>query len=223
MSTIIELEHQRRGQVAQGYRDKGYNVVIEPRDDQLPAFLAGTTIDILAQTADENIVIAVKSRPSLINNQAIPRLAQLNTDHPGWRFNLIVVGLPDDYSISNETPLLTRNEINTRNNQVEQIIQINALEAALLFAWATTEALFRLLAEYDQVELRRRDPRYLISQLTTYGILSREEYQFFTTILEVRNTIAHGYPSAELSPQLVRKLTERASHLLEINHAPVLA
>lgn len=221
-TSIVELEHQRRQHVAQEYRNKGYDVVTEPQMDQLPPFLEGYKVDIFAHNADEKVIIEVKSRPSLINNQAIVHLARFINQHPGWRFELVVIGLPDDYAITEEPQYLTRDDIWTRISQAEQIMHINAPEAALLFTWATIEALFRLLAKYDEIELRRSDPRYLINQLTTYGVLSREEYQFFTTTLDIRNTIAHGLKSDELLAQLVRELIERATHLLELNQAPAV-
>jgi hypothetical protein len=42
-------EHQRLREVAREYRQRGYEVILEPNTDQLPRFLAPFRIDMLAR------------------------------------------------------------------------------------------------------------------------------------------------------------------------------
>ena len=49
-------------QVAQQYRDEGYEVVLEPRGDALPPFLDGFQPDLIARRGHEGVVAEVASK-----------------------------------------------------------------------------------------------------------------------------------------------------------------
>ncbi len=49
METRVGLEERRVQEIAREYRDKGYDVVIQPGRGQLPDFLANYSPDVLAR------------------------------------------------------------------------------------------------------------------------------------------------------------------------------
>ena len=49
METRISSEIARAKAVAEEYRDRGYDVILEPLTQQLPDFLAGYTPDMIAR------------------------------------------------------------------------------------------------------------------------------------------------------------------------------
>ena len=59
--TAHESERQRVQKVGQVYRDKGYDVLIEPQGDQLPDFLQAFRPDLIAHKDNEHIVVGVRS------------------------------------------------------------------------------------------------------------------------------------------------------------------
>jgi REase_AHJR-like len=83
-------EHQRLLEVAREYRQRGYEVIIEPRSDQLPQFLASFRIDMLARGAEENVIVEVRTQESLSDAPELDAVAQALYDKPSWRFELVV-------------------------------------------------------------------------------------------------------------------------------------
>ena len=91
MEATISLERQRARVIAEEYRRRGYEVVEEPSQEQLPDFLSGYHPDLLIRKGDEAIVVEVKSRTSLAKETQVRELARLLRTKPGWNFELIVV------------------------------------------------------------------------------------------------------------------------------------
>ncbi len=86
------LEHRRLLRLAREYDRAGYEVLLYPDDDSLPASLQGCLLGLVAKGHDETIVADVRSRPSLTLNGAadLRRLAEKVNALPGWQFNLVV-------------------------------------------------------------------------------------------------------------------------------------
>jgi uncharacterized protein YutE (UPF0331/DUF86 family) len=220
--SMLELERQRVQEVAQEYRARGYEVIIEPQPDQLPDFLQQYCPDILARGQNETVIIEVKSRMSLAKSLYLRQLAETIQQHPNWRFELVVTNPPDETPLTDEVWTLSKQDISNRLNKTDELLKANFEEAALLFAWSITEATLRLLADKEEIPLRRHDPLYLLKQLATYAVISREEYNFLLQVLKIRNAVAHGFKTDELAPELVQKLVETTRYLLEIIPDPSL-
>lgn len=86
------LEHRRLLRLAREYDRAGYDVLLYPDDEALPASLRGCAIGLLAQSPAETIVADVRSRPNLTLNGAadLRRLTEKVNAIPGWQFNLVV-------------------------------------------------------------------------------------------------------------------------------------
>ncbi len=89
-------------QVLESYAADGYEVLVNPDQDQLPDFAAGFAPDILARKGNEGVLIAVKHRRDDARaDPAIVSMAQIVNEHPGWRFDVVVLGNGDS---SDEIP-----------------------------------------------------------------------------------------------------------------------
>lgn len=86
------LEHRRLLRLAREYRRDGYDVVLYPGDEELPATLQGCSIGLVARGDEEVVVADVRSRPNLtLNGSAdLRRLAEKVNSLTGWQFNLVV-------------------------------------------------------------------------------------------------------------------------------------
>ncbi|HEY9889454.1 MAG TPA: hypothetical protein V6D02_13705 [Candidatus Obscuribacterales bacterium] len=86
------LEHRRLLRLAREYDRAGYEVVLYPQDEMLPAVLQGCSLGLIAKADHETVVADVRSRPNLtLNGSAdLRRLVAKVDSLPGWRFNLVV-------------------------------------------------------------------------------------------------------------------------------------
>ncbi|MBW4693845.1 MAG: hypothetical protein KME27_19045 [Lyngbya sp. HA4199-MV5] len=213
------LERERLLQLAEEYRDKGYEISFHPNPEDLPDFLRNYRPDMIVRREDEAVIIEVKSRRSLNSSsrQYLQNLAQSVEQHPGWRFELVMTN-PEDavYSPKAESSL-QQPEIETRL-QVARQLATQHPESAILYSWSLVEATLRLVAEHEGMSLQRLDPLYLVKQLVTEGVISRPEYQLLMDALSLRNAIAHGFKATQITQESVYQLIDVAEQLLKTLH-----
>lgn len=209
------LERERLLKLAEEYREKGYEVFFHPNPEDLPDFLNHYRPDMIVRRGEENVVIEVKSRSSLnsSSNQYLGNLAQAVEKHPGWRFELVMTN-PEDimYSLKAEGSL-QEHEIESQL-QVARQLTTQHPESAILYSWSLAEATLRLITEKEELSLERFDPLYLVKQLATEGVISKSEYQLLMNALLLRNAIAHGFKTTQITQNYVSELIELTEQLL---------
>ncbi|MGF1936506.1 MAG: hypothetical protein RM347_019315 [Nostoc sp. ChiQUE02] len=213
------LERERLLKLAEEYRQKGYEVFFHPNPEDLPNFLNNYRPDMIVRRGEENVVIEVKSRSSFnsSSNQYLGNLAQAVEKHPGWRFELVMTN-PEDttYSLKAEASL-QEHEIESQL-QIARQLTTQHPESAILYSWSLVEATLRLIAQKEELSLERFDPHYLVKQLATEGVISKSEYQLLMNALPLRNSIAHGFKTTQLTQNSVYELIELTEQLLRTLH-----
>ncbi|MBC7973158.1 MAG: DUF86 domain-containing protein [Verrucomicrobia bacterium] len=215
VNLTANLERERLIQVAEEYREQGYEVLLQPQLEELPDFLKGYRPDLLAQRGAERVVVEVKSRSSLdaSSTQSFRSLAQEIEKHPGWRFELVMTSSSDStYSTQVEGTLQER-EIALRIEVAKELAD-NYPESAILYAWSLAEATLRLLAEREKLSLQRFDSAYLLKYLVTEGVISKAEYDLLRNSSSLRNAIAHGFRATQLTSSSVYELINVTERLL---------
>ncbi|MBW4673853.1 MAG: hypothetical protein KME52_07460 [Desmonostoc geniculatum HA4340-LM1] len=217
-TSTANLERERLLKLAEEYRQKGYEVFFHPNPQDLPDFLKNYRPDMIVRRGEENVVIEVKSRSSLNSyNQDLRNLAQAVEKHPGWRFEFVMTN-PEDimYSLKAEGSL-QEHEIKSQLQVVRQLTTQHP-ESAILYSWSLVEATLRLIAQKEELSLERFDPLYLVKQLAIEGVISKSEYELLMNALLLRNSIAHGFKTTELTQNTVCELLELTEQLLRTLH-----
>jgi uncharacterized protein YutE (UPF0331/DUF86 family) len=215
MTTIGSLERQRARAIAGEYRSKGYEVIEEPTQEQLPDFLSGYNPDLLVRKGDEARVVVVKSRASLAQEPQIRDLARLLHTKPNWNFELVLLGEKEQMSLPEGAYAFDREDILSGIQESERLLELEFSEAALLLAWSSAEATIRLLTAAEGIVLDRLTPVYILKQAVMYGVISRDEYNFLTKAMQYRNALVHGFKTVDLDPALVKELISTTQHLLQ--------
>jgi len=216
MATIAkQLERERLLELAQEYRQKGYEVLLPPKPEDLPDFLEGYQPDMVVRRGEEAVVIEVKTSRSLTSLQYLRGLARAIEEHPGWRFELVVTN-PEgvDYPICDIEDSLQKHEITTQLKVARELVAQHP-ESALLLAWSLTEASLRLLASQEGLRLKDFKPLHLLKTLAVEGVISKTEYQSLMNALALRNAIAHGFKASGLTQSAVLELIEVTEQLLD--------
>ena len=213
------LERERLLKLGEEYREKGYEVFFHPNSEDLPDFLNHYRPDMIVRRGEENVVIEVKSRSSLnsSSNQDLRNLAQAVEKYPGWRFELVMTN-PEDimYSLKAEGSL-QEHEIESQLQVTRQLITQHP-ESAILYSWSLVEATLRLIAQKEELSLQKFDPLYLVKQLAIEGVISKSEYQLLMNALLLRNSIAHGFKTTQITQNSVYELIELTEQLLKTLH-----
>lgn len=215
METILSTEKQRAAAIADEYRRKGFDVIEEPRPEQLPDFLSGFHPDLLIRKGEKTTIVEVKSRQSLAKDVQIRDLARLLHAKPNWNFELIVVGEEEPLGISSGTHPLKKDDILQGVNTAEKLLQSGFFEAALMQAWSVVEAAVRLLIEAEGITPDRQSSLHTLKQAVTNGIIPKDDYEFLTKVMKHRNALAHGYKTMGFDQALVMELIATTKRLIQ--------
>src|SRR5947209_12941692 len=104
---------ERFREVAEDYRRRGYRVTVEPSVRHLPEFLRPYHPDLIAEGADESVVVVLKSSGRASETDDWGRLAEAVGEHPGWRLELVLGG--DEHRLAAEP--ISRPEVEARLEQ----------------------------------------------------------------------------------------------------------
>ena len=208
-----QLERSRLLELVTEYRQKGYEVLLSPKPEELPDFLRSYRPDMIVSRGEEKVVIDVKSRPSIASAQYLQGLAQAVEEHPGWRVELVMTNPEDALYSAKVEGSLQEHEIKSQL-QVARELTVHHPESAILYAWSLAEATLRLLANKEGLDLQRPEPLRLLKQLATEGVISKAEYQSLMNAFALRNAIAHGFKTTHLTPNVVLNLIEVTGQLL---------
>jgi hypothetical protein len=202
-------------QIAEEYRAKGYDVTLQPGSDQLPPALSDYQPDMLARKDDETVVVEIRSRPTSRRQPRLEGLAKAVRALPGWRLQLVLAEPDIAFPLPESTLPWSEREAGRAFDEAEQLLKAGHAEAALLIAWAGTEATLRLVAEREGVKAERNEANFLLNRLATEGVLGQREYQVLRGALSLRNAIAHGLKPDTVVRSKVPGLLRTARGLLE--------
>lgn len=215
MEDIISLEKQRARAVAEDYRSRSFEVIEEPSPDQLPDFLSAYRPDLLIRKGDVAIVVEVKTRASLAADPQVRDLAQLLQKHPGWSFELVVVGEQEKLDTPETARPFDRVDIQKSMQTAGELLDSGFAEAGFVLAWSGLEATVRLLTEEEGISLDRFTPLYILKQAVTNGVISRDDYNLLMSALKYRNAVVHGFKVTSFDSDIARDLIVTSERLLQ--------
>lgn len=197
-------EKRRLAQIANEYRDKGFDVDIGPSQDRLPDFMKGYSPDLLATKGNENIIVEVKSKQTLRGADYIADLAKIIEDHPGWRLELVVTSSKEE--ADSTVDLLPLWEIHHRLRQAEKLLTIGEAEVAIVMAWSALEASIRYNIANQPVKKSSHTAIEAIKTLYSLGVISKDDYDWIEKIRKVKNNLVHGFKTEKVPNDLIRNL-----------------
>ncbi|HEX5724421.1 MAG TPA: hypothetical protein VFX98_03095 [Longimicrobiaceae bacterium] len=210
MTNAADSYPKRVERIAQSYRAWGYEVLAEPGKRDLPAALGSYRPDLLARNGDVTVFIEVADdEPAPGHYQEV---AERVRSIPGWRYDLFLPDRREPATVGDGFPPLLREEIHSRYREAEALRAAGHADAALLLAWAATEALLRLLAEREDATLPRQETPFLLKHLVTLGVISRDQFVLLREAAARRNAVAHGFAVGE-SGRLAERLIELGDEL----------
>ncbi len=205
--TARESERMRVEEIAQTYREKGYDVLIKPQGDQLPDFLQTFRPDLTVHKGDEHIVVEVRTRGQVSDFPQVNELAKAVKNEAAWRFQLVLLGPENSLSVAGASPF-TIEEIRLKIKEVAFFVENGHLEAAFLMGWSLVEAILRVLAVKEGIEGETATSDYLLKQMVFEGLIARETYHDLKRAQQTRGAIAHGFKLSQLTVETVQELID---------------
>lgn len=209
---------QELARIASGYTAQGYQVVLRPKPDNLPAFARDFDVAIMATRGVGGVLAAVKrNRDDVAGDPNLPRYAEFTADQPGWRFDLVI--LEGEGPMGRQPPDardLSLGELGSALAEVSELTRGGFLRPAVVSAWAALEAAMRMrLRAAGESAGWGSMPRVMANELYSSGILSAQEFREIEKFSRLRNEIVHGFTSPTLDATTVQLLTEIARRLAD--------
>lgn len=219
MTTLaVDPTQERLAELADEYRQQGYEVLLSPGAEDLPKFLHGYQLDLVARKDGRSIVVEVKTRKVLARDAQLRDLAQVLKETDGWQLSLVLVGNGEDEFAPQNS--LNEVEVLQSLNEAHALLGSGYTNAAMLLAWSSTEAVLRLLGGKEDPPIVYTNPQHLLQALVMEGVISREEYEFLRQAMQDRNAIAHGYKSSYNAAKIVQKLIDTTRRLMNDAQSP---
>lgn len=205
MAQMATSEQFALEQMEPRWRRLGYQVMRNPKPDQLPSFLRGVTPDAIALGRSPQLVIEVLRARSAAADEKIRQLTELLKGQNAWRLEVV-------YLSSEGEPLetVTRQEIRGALENARELSDRDT-RISLLLAWASLEAIGRHLE--PELAARSLSAGSLVDLLISTGHLPQDEGGLLRKAGEKRNAIAHGQLNVEPDTKDVRHVIEIAERL----------
>jgi HEPN domain-containing protein len=205
--------------VAERYRTKGYRVSVRPKATDLPAFLKGTSPDLLASRAGEHVAVGIHRLGSVRGGPGLRKLADLIESRPGWRFDVVLY----EPEARRETRLPSESVIKRSMDRAERLFEQGERAASLLLAWSAMEAAARrALRDLEDDGAKRRVSEDLLKTLVSSGLLREVDFRRLVPVMRLRNEVAHGQLQSNVSKEVIGSLRDATKQLLE-GFVPTLA
>ena len=195
MNTIEALRIRKLEEVRAEYEARGFEVIADPGDDDVPFDLDGFRADLLARGCSGQHLIVVRASAEWVSMSRLSEAAAEVRKHPGWHLTLVtaddveLVGAP---GLDDALPSWPR--LCAEVSRAFAMVHAGAEpDAAFFVLWATLEGVLRKTAECDGVPIERLPTSAVLPGLFDVGRLSREQYERLLAALALRNRVAHGF------------------------------
>ena len=200
----------RLKKIAAKYRNQGYEVTVEPSAERLPPELQEFRPDLIATSANDRVIVEVRSHRSFAAPPDMSRLAQV-AERLGWHFELAVTNPRD--KMQTEVERLDTQKTRWRVHEATLLEASGHSEAAFLLLWSSFEAGARHWLGDRAVRRTESTPR-LVKTLYSLGGLTQDEFEFLQDATDDRNRLVHGFQGT-LPDRYVAKLSRLIERLLE--------
>jgi len=168
------------------YQAEGFEVFLHPSPSILPPFMQSYRPDAVALRHDKKIAIEVVGSAER-STQKLHDLQSLFAPHQDWELRVFYVS-PSEAGAKIDAA--SQKAILKSVQEVLELKRSGHARAALILAWATLEALGRLLLP-NQFR-KPQTPARLIEVLASEGYLTPREADTLRTAIPIRNFAVHG-------------------------------
>ena len=215
-----QRETNKAKEIATEYKKKGFRVILEPRESDLPAELRELDFepDIIATSNNINLVIEVKTFESIKNKKLIDIAERIKLIE-GWDFELIYTNPKQKYEINNTTSSNSYVDAKQALARAAAFLDTDAsdeyLDAALLLIWGAVENALRTNYLTYKPNEKYSMPRVLIRDAVILGIIGKNDQHFLESMMKKRNELSHGILKCRVNKSELNKLINLGMNVVE--------
>lgn len=165
---------------------EGYSVYLRPSASLLPPFMQNYVPNAIALGRPKNLAIEIVSERSP-STDSLDRIRDRFRDVYDWELR-VYYARPTE--AQNAVEAVSKAAVEASLRTIQKLIADGQMQPALLMAWATLEALGRLLV--SRKLSRPQEPQQLVEVLASEGFVTPSEADMLRRIANERNRVAHG-------------------------------
>jgi|688.fasta_scaffold312258_1 uncharacterized protein YutE (UPF0331/DUF86 family) len=209
----IKNIERRIKEIAKDYESRGFTVIINPRESELPQFLKGFEPDIIARGETESVVIEVKTKGHINELKRFEELANNISQKKNWRFELVFTNPQEQPIRTSSEKTLDISKIKQRLIEIEKLKSTSQYSAAFLLGWATLEAAIRLKLQNEKSDSVNKATLSIIKTLFSLGLINQHDYRKLEKLNHIRNYLIHGFDQ-KIDKNLVDELLSILNYLI---------
>ena len=194
IAAIEKLEATEIADIADKYRQQGYQVLVKPRDYDWQKFILNGEIDSIICTVKESVIAALKPRSPESKAQKYLE-AEANASLY-------------DYSRKDVE------DIHFYMKKALEMIEKGNFTLATCSIGSTTEAVMRMVAEHHSINFEIQEPQILAQTFLAHGLINDENYEVLVAALEIRDRIIFQREKVTVDLNLARSAFAALQHLL---------
>lgn len=201
-----ELRRIERAYVKQGYR-----ISHPARGEPLPGFLAGLEPDLVAESADDRVVVLVRPGDTLRGSNDLVTLAERVDKEPGWRLELIAVR-PSEFGRFKVLDDLIA--------QATRYLGQGMPDTAVIVAEAAVHEALTIVAWPHDRRVTEKSPERIAHDLVTQGLIGADDYETVRATRRLRDLALTSGHEAPVTKDHVLHALDLAARLAKDAAAP---
>lgn len=208
------MNHPELERAIQEYRNDGYTIIMEPRGEDLPAFLAGFHPKLIVKRGNESAVVIVeRTRLEMARNAENIPMAEVIERQPGWRTDVMVLEAATEIEkAADGASEPAAEQLHQMLDAADELADRGFAPIAHLAAWGALEAVLRRI-DRDAGSTRLKDASEILTAITIEGLLDREDYHRLRAADKARSQTVHGFLGDPVEAETVHFVTATARTL----------
>lgn len=193
IAALEKLEATEITEIADRYRQQGYQVLVKRRDYDWQKFIQNQEIDLIICTAQESVIAALKPRPPESKSKK-----KLDEEANASLY---------DYSRKD------LEDIQFYMKKALEMIEKGNFELATCSIGSTGESVMRMVAEHHSIDFEIQEPPILAQTFLAHGLINEEDYEVLVTALEIRDRVIFQREKVTVELNLARRAFEALQRL----------
>ncbi|MGL5065618.1 MAG: hypothetical protein ACRC62_37080 [Microcoleus sp.] len=194
IAAIEKLETTEIAEIAEKYRQQGYQVLVRQRNYNWQKFIQNQEIDLAIYTIQESVIAALKPRPSESRVNKTPEEEMMEALYDYRQHDL--------------------SDIQVYMTRASAMMEKGDFDIATCSIAVISESVMRMVAEHHSINFEIQEPQILAQTFLAHGLINDEDYELLVAALEIRDRVIFQQEKVAVDLKLASDAFAALEHLL---------
>lgn len=194
IAAIEKLEATEIAEIAEKYRQQGYQVLIRQRNYNWQKFIQNQEINLAIYTIQEAVIAALKPRSPESRVKKNPEEEMIELSYEYRQHDLY--------------------DIRVYMERASEMMEKGNFDIATCSIAVISESVMRMVAEHHSINFEIQEPQILAQTFFAHGLINEEDYEVLVAALEIRDRVIFQQEQVNVELNLARRAFDALQHLL---------